>query len=237
MTRTRFIGANWKMNPPPQGFDAENSVFRSTTKAHVTVFPCFTDLSACVKAGLATGGQYGRSEDCGAFTGDVSMQQLKSAGCRSVLCGHSERRFHHEESDECVAKQVASALKAGLTAILCIGENADERELGTTNDVLERQLRVVLKIAGKSLTTENFVVAYEPVWAIGTGNTPTPADVESTHTFIRSLLPNADIRIIYGGSVTAKNATSFFALASVDGALVGGAALKADEFAKIVASA
>ncbi len=237
MTPKRFIGANWKMNPPPQGFDAKDSAFRASTTVDVTVFPSCTDIAVCVRSGLTTGGQYGRAEDCGAFTGDVSMQQLKTAGCTSVLCGHSERRFHHEESDECVGKQVLSALKTGLTAILCIGENADERELGSTNDVLERQLTAALKIAGKSVTPQNFLVAYEPVWAIGTGNTPKPADVETTHAFIRSLLPSPEIRIIYGGSVTAKNAASFFALKNVDGALVGGASLKPEEFAGIVNAA
>lgn len=234
MTRTRFIGANWKMHSPPEGFDAKDSPFRSTPAVEVTVFPSIIDIATTVRAGLATGGQYGRSEECGAFTGDVNMEQLKGAGCVQVLCGHSERRFHHEESDACVGKQVVSALKTGLTAILCIGENADERELGTTNAVVERQLGAVLRSAGTLITAKNFIVAYEPVWAIGTGNTPTPADVEATHAFIRSLLPSKEIRIIYGGSVTAKNAASFFALPNVDGALVGGASLKPKEFAGIV---
>lgn len=237
MTVKRFVGANWKMNPPPSGFEGTDSPFRSTEKAEVAVFPSFTDIGACLKAGLTTGAQCGRAEDCGAFTGDLSMKQIKDAGCVWVLAGHSERRFHHEESDECIGKQVASALHAGLKTILCIGENADEHELGSTSEVLARQLKVVLGPAGKKITPENFIVAYEPVWAIGTGNTPKPADVDAIHASIRALLPDPGIRILYGGSVTGKNAESFFAQKNVDGALVGGASLKPDEFAAIVKAA
>lgn len=237
MSRKHFIGANWKMNPPPQGFDAPDSPYRPSETVDISVFPSALDIPACVKAGLKTGGQYARAENCGAYTGDLSMSQLKTAGCTSVLCGHSERRFHHEESDECVGKQVQAALNAGLRTILCIGENGDERELGITNDVLKRQLEAVLTIAGKKINAEHFIVAYEPVWAIGTGNTPKPADVDITHAFIRSLLPSPEIRIIYGGSVTAKNAASFFSLEHVDGGLIGGASLKPAEFAAIVKAA
>ena len=236
MNTQRFIGANWKMNPPPHGFDAPDSPFRSTTKATVAVFPSFLDIPGCTNAGLMTGGQFGRAEECGAFTGDVSMSQLKRARCAYVLCGHSERRIHHEESDTCVAGQVVSAVEIGLNAVLCIGENFDERELGSAQDVLKRQILAVLEQA-KNVSAENFIVAYEPVWAIGTGKTPTPKDVDEIHAYIRSLLPSPAVRIIYGGSVTGKNAASFFALPNVNGALVGGASLKSADFAAIVAAA
>lgn len=226
------------MNPPPNGSLGDGTPFFSDGDPQVVVFPTFIDLQNCIRSGrLVVGAQCGRAETDGAFTGDVSMKLLKDFGCSYVLCGHSERRFHHEESDENVTKQVVSALKEGLIAILCIGENADERELGTTNEVIERQLGTVLKSAATIITPENFIVAYEPVWAIGTGNTPKPADVEATHAFIRSLLPSKEIRIIYGGSVTGKNAASFFALQNVDGALVGGCSLKPDEFRTIVEAA
>lgn len=232
MIMKKFIGANWKMNSAPSGCDAPDSPFRSTDDVDIAVFPSSIDIPSCVNAGLNVGGQYGKAEASGSWTGDISMKQLIAAGCRLVLCGHSERRTHYSETDEEIAKQVVSALKEGLTAILCIGETKDEKEQGIVHDVLKRQLTTALSAA--TVTSENFIVAYEPVWAIGTGKTPEPADVQNTHAFIRSLLPGKAIRILYGGSVNATNTSSFLSLKDIDGALVGGASLKPQEFRKII---
>lgn len=237
MTRTRWIGANWKMNPPPEGFALSSSAYRSTNKAEVVVFPACLDIPTCINAGITTGGQYGRAEHGGAFTGDISMKQLKAAGCTAVLCGHSERRLHHEESDVMVTSQVAAAMKEGLTAVLCIGETEDEYTLGQTKDVLCRQLQTVLAEVKGLITPKNFIVAYEPVWAIGTGKSAQPKDVAILHRYIRTLLPTGDFRIVYGGSVNGKNAAGFFAEDEIDGALVGGASLVPDGFATIVEAA
>lgn len=226
------------MNPPPSGaFDAA-SPFRSSGKTDVVVFPSFLDLRACKDIGkLTVGAPYARPETSGAFTGDVSMAMVKAAGATHVLCGHSERRRNHEESDSFVAKQVKCAVENGITAVLCIGESADEQELKTTEDVLKRELQAVLTECKGIVTAKNFIVAYEPIWAIGTGRTAAPKDAQVVHAFIRSLLPDANIRIIYGGSVSGKNAKDFFAQPDIDGALVGGCALKLDEFSAIVAAA
>lgn len=226
------------MNPPPSGaFDA-TSPFHSSAKTEVVVFPSLLDLRACKDIGkLTVGAPYARPEANGAFTGDVSMTMVKAAGATHVLCGHSERRRHHEESDSFVAKQVKCAVENGMTAVLCIGESADEQELKTTEDVLKRELQAVLTECTGIVTAKNFIVAYEPIWAIGTGRTAAPKDAQSVHVFIRSLLPDPNIRIIYGGSVSGKNAKDFFAQPDIDGALVGGCSLKLDEFKAIVEAA
>ncbi len=237
MSRKKFIGANWKMNPAPLGAYEHESPFRSSGSCDIVVFPISVDLRSCIEARLSTGGQCGRPEEAGAFTGDVSMKQLKDAGATHVLCGHSERRQHHEESDSYVAKQVKNAIECGLVSVLCIGENADEQELKTTDDVLTRQLSAVLTTSEEVITPSNFLIAYEPVWAIGSGKTPAPKDAQAVHAFIRSLVPDPHIRIIYGGSVNGKNAKDFFAQPDIDGALVGGCSLKPDEFRMIVAAA
>lgn len=221
----------------PAGSGQAGSPYHTTNKTDVVVFPSALDLHACVQAGLSVGGQYGRPEDSGSFTGDVSMVMLKTHGCTHVLCGHSERRRHHEESDEMVAEQVKAALNAGLTAVLCIGESADEHEISMTKAVVERQLKIVLEACGTAVSAMTCIVAYEPVWAIGTGMTPTCNDVEEMHAFIRTLLPDPAIRIIYGGSVIGKNAAEFFACSNVQGALIGGAALHPDDFQRIIESA
>lgn len=225
-----FIGANWKMNTAPVQWNAPDSPYRSSGNPDVVVFPSFLDLHSCLEKKLAVGGQYGRPEAAGAFTGDIAMKELRNIGCTHVLCGHSERRRHHEENDAFVAKQIESALENGLTPVLCIGENADQREMGETEEVLAEQLLQCAK-------TEGMIVAYEPVWAIGTGKTPTPKEVNDTHAFIRSLLKDKNTRILYGGSVTGENAAGFFAEEEIDGALVGGASLKPEEFRKIVEAA
>lgn len=231
MAKKFFIGANWKMNAAPKGSMSEGSPYFSDGDPQIVVFPMYSDLQNCIRSGqLIVGAQCGRGEPQGAFTGDVSMKYLKEFGCSYVLCGHSERRQHHHETDADIALQVQEAIKCGLIPILCIGENADQREMDETQEVLAEQL---LRCA----STEGMIIAYEPVWAIGTGKTPTPKEVRETHAFIRSVLKDKKTRILYGGSVTGDNAAGFFAEEEIDGALVGGASLKPEEFRKIVEAA
>ncbi len=246
-----FIGANWKMNPPPKGSMSEGSPYFSDGDPQIVVFPMFIDIQNCIRCGqLINGAQCGRAEPEGAFTGDVSMKILKEFGCSYVLCGHSEHRRYHHETDEEVSQQLSAAIEAGLIPILCIGETADERMRGETHEKLKTQLGIVLKAHSSKLPfgpqwltsnqnekTQSFLIAYEPVWAIGTGKTPTPEEVNEIHAFIRSLLKEKSTRIIYGGSVTGDNAAGFFAQKNIDGALVGGASLKPEEFKKIVEAA
>ncbi len=227
-SKPQIIAANWKMHAIPQGALDPVSPYRSQDYANVIVFPSYGDIRACVEAGLSTGGQCGRPEESGAFTGDVSMRMLKSLGCRAVLCGHSERRQHHEESDEFIAAQVRAAIDAGIAPILCIGETADQREMDETHEVIASQLSL---IDPQQLP----IIAYEPVWAVGTGKTPTASEIREAHAFIRSLFKK-DTNILYGGSVNAGNAREILAIDGVDGALVGGASIKPEEFAGIVAA-
>ena len=234
MTRKKFIGANWKMNPPPLSSLKKGSPYHHD---YVVVFPMATDIAACIDAGLTVGGQCGHPKDTGAFTGDIPMNTLKSFGCTHVLCGHSERRQYHGDTDTYIAEQVDAALKHGLIPILCIGETEEQREAGKTHDVLKKQLSAVLTNLSSKLSAKNFLIAYEPVWAIGSGKTPTPADVNNTHAFIRSLLPTDDIRIMYGGSMNGGNAEDLLSQEHVDGGLPGGASLRPGEFQKIVEAA
>jgi triosephosphate isomerase len=182
---------------------------------------------------VGIGGQDCHPEPAGAFTGDVAAEMLADAGAKAVIVGHSERRTAHKETDADVHAKTLAAWRAGLTAIVCIGETREERQAGRTLDVLGRQLEGSLP---DGATAANLVVAYEPVWAIGTGLTPTPADVAEAHGFIRERLASRyggtaeGIRILYGGSVKPANAKELMGVANVDGALVGGASLKADEF-------
>lgn len=232
MTRTPLIAANWKMNPPPQGWDTEDSPYRSRNGVDVAVFPATLDIAACVEKFLVTGGQAARPEATGAFTGDVSMRMLANHGCRHVLCGHSERRMHHHETNEYIAAQAKSALEAGLVPVVCVGETADEREMGKAEDVVRTQLQAVESL-------EAMVIAYEPVWAIGTGKTASPADAQQMHAFIRSLLPEAhaeSVRILYGGSVKPATAAELIAQPDIDGFLVGGASLVPQDFRTIIDS-
>jgi triosephosphate isomerase len=193
-------------------------------------------VQSAIGTGLAVGGQDCHAEASGAFTGDISAEMLSDAGASAVIVGHSERRTYHRETDADVRAKALAARRAGLLAIVCIGETRADRESGRTLDVLRAQLAGSLP---DGATGANLVVAYEPVWAIGTGLTPTPDDVAEVHTFIRSHLAERfrreaeAVRILYGGSVKASNARELMAVANVDGALVGGASLKADEFLAI----
>jgi triosephosphate isomerase len=187
---------------------------------------------------VAIGGQDCHSEASGAHTGDIAAEMLKDAGATAVIVGHSERRADHQESDAAVRAKALAARRAGLTAIVCVGETRFEREAGATLARVERQLEQSLPDGADA---GNLVVAYEPVWAIGTGLTPTPADVAEVHGLIRATIvarfgkAGEGIRILYGGSVKPANAQELLTVADVDGALVGGASLKAADFLGIVA--
>lgn len=178
----------------------------------------------------------------GAFTGETSAQMLKDVGVKYVILGHSERRTYHKESDELIAQKFAIVKEQGLTPVLCIGETEAENEAGKTQEVCARQIDAVLKTHGIA-AFEGAVIAYEPVWAIGTGKSATPAQAQAVHKFIRGHLAKADAKVAeqviiqYGGSVNAANAAELFSQPDIDGALVGGASLKADAFAQIVKAA
>jgi len=191
---------------------------------------------------FSLGGQDVCADAHGAFTGEVSAAMLKDVGCAYVIVGHSERRLLYRESDQLVARKFGTALAKGLIPILCVGEQLADREAGRTGEVVARQLDVVLELSGAA-ALEQAVVAYEPVWAIGTGRTATADQAQEVHGFIRARIGARDARIaaatriLYGGSVKAGNAAEMFAMPDVDGGLIGGASLKADEFLAILAAA
>lgn len=228
MARIPLIIANWKMHAPPQGWEREEGPYRSPPGVDVVVLPTLLDIRACREESLIVGAQCARPEPQGAFTGDVSMENIASHGCTYVLCGHSERRRYHGETDAFVAHQARSARDAGLTPIVCVGEKEEERKRGAMKDVVERQIREIPLPA---------VFAYEPLWAIGTGNAATPKQAQEMHAFVRSLLRDSQCettRILYGGSVTPANARSFLEEPDIDGLLVGGASLDPTAFREIV---
>jgi triosephosphate isomerase len=184
------------------------------------------------------GAQNVATETAGAYTGEVTAEMLLEAGCRLVLVGHSERRHYYGETDEVVAAKAARAMEAGLTPVICLGESLAERESGATKSVVARQLDVVIERCGAS-ALGNSVLAYEPVWAIGTGLTATPIEANTVHEFLRTRVAERDpqvaggLRILYGGSVKSANANELFAMPDIDGGLIGGASLVADEFIEI----
>jgi triosephosphate isomerase len=240
-----LIAANWKMNLLAEEARLWCRRVRADlggAGAAVAVFPSFPLLPAVVAelagSGVGVGGQDLHPEDRGAFTGDVSAAQLADAGCAWALCGHSERRHGHGEGDELVARKAAAAVRHRLRPLLCVGETRDERRAGATEEVLARQLRAALL----SLP-EELAIAYEPVWAIGTGETATPETAQEAHAFLRRLLarersPEAarGALILYGGSVTPENAAVLAAQPDVDGFLVGGASLDPARFLAIIAA-
>ena len=213
---------------------------RGLTAIDIMVCPPATLLAELAVAArdspMRIGGQDCHAEPAGAFTGDIAAEMLKGAGASAVIVGHSERRTYHRETDADVRAKALAARRAGLLAIVCVGETRAEREAGRALEVVGKQLDGSLPAGA---TAENLVVAYEPVWAIGTGLTPTPGDVAEMHGFIRRNLAERfaaageGIRILYGGSVKASNAKELMGVTDVDGALIGGASLKADEFLAI----
>ncbi len=235
----KLAAGNWKMN----GLRADLAEARAlasglaSPSCGVLLCPPATLISAMAEslAGsvVMVGGQDCAAQASGAHTGDISAQMLADSGARHVILGHSERRADHGESSELVAAKAQAAHDAGLVAIICLGETEAERDAGQTLDVVLGQLAASLP---QGAVAANTVIAYEPVWAIGTGRTPTLAQIAEVHDALRAKLPDAAISLLYGGSVKPGNAAEIFAIANVDGALVGGASLKAADFGAIIAA-
>lgn len=237
--RRKLAAGNWKMNGLASDLVEAESLARAHPAPTVDILLCppATLISRMVDAlarkPVAVGAQDCHAAVRGAYTGDISADMLSDAGATAVILGHSERRTNHGETSAQVAAKTAAAHAAGLLAIVCLGETGEQRDNGLTLAVVSEQLRLSLPAGCKA---ENTVIAYEPVWAIGTGRTPTVAQIAEVHEHIRARLPDQNIRLLYGGSVKPDNATSIFALKDVDGALVGGAALKAADFGAIIAA-
>ena len=247
MTRTPLIAGNWKMNGLQPALEEAKAIAQAADSqdgAEVLLCPpatLLTDLARALSGSrVKTGGQDCPAEESGAHTGDISAEMLAGAGADYVIVGHSERRADHGEDDLTVKAKAKAARRAGLTPIICVGEKEAERAKGVHLDVIEMQLD---GSTPKNLAGDEVVIAYEPVWAIGTGRTAEPQDIAEMHEFIRTRLRHimgeeADgVRILYGGSVKPGNAAAILGIDNVDGALVGGASLKAADFGPIIASA
>lgn len=248
--RTKLVAGNWKMNGNLvsnqallESLVSARASFPGTACAVCAPFPYLAQVRQILgPADIAWGAQDVCQFDNGAYTGGVSAAMLVDFGCRYVIVGHSERRSVFGEADEIVAAKFATALKAGLTPILCVGETLAEREAGVMEKVVARQLDAVLTQSGVKALAKA-VIAYEPVWAIGTGKTATPEQAQAVHAFIRGRIAAADqaigaaLLILYGGSVKAANSAQLFGMPDIDGGLIGGAALVADEFIAICRSA
>ncbi|MEO7430493.1 MAG: triose-phosphate isomerase [Dokdonella sp.] len=246
--RRKLVAGNWKMHGSRamarELVDAIADV--ASSGVEIVVLPPFPYLDTMIarhaSSGIAFGGQDLSENVQGAYTGDVSGSMLKDLGCRYVLVGHSERRHYHEESNEQVAAKFVSAQVAGLIPILCVGETLGEREADATEAVIGRQIDAVLTLSGVQ-SLAHAVVAYEPVWAIGTGKTASPEQAQAVHAFVRDKISGLDatiassLRLLYGGSVKPANAAELFGQADVDGGLIGGASLVAAEFLAICAAA
>jgi triosephosphate isomerase len=247
--RHPLVAANWKMN----GSIAANERWLAAFRAGATSlgceavvcapYPYLAQLWVGLQGIPAEVGAQDLSEHrAGAYTGDVAGEMLADVGCRWVIVGHSERRALHGESNERVAAKVARALEAGLRPIVCVGETLAEREAGRTNEVVRAQLQTVLDAVDVA-ALERGAIAYEPVWAIGTGRTATPAQAQQVHAAIRAQLAAVDsrvaaaVRVLYGGSVKPDNAAALFAEPDIDGGLIGGASLSAEDFLRICAAA
>jgi triosephosphate isomerase len=243
MRQTLVVG-NWKMHGTRASVD---SLLQGIVKsmpargAEVAVCPTYVHLSQalelCAGSAVAVGAQDCSHMASGAYTGEVAADMLVDLGCQWVILGHSERRQYHAESDNLVAAKLGAAMTAGIRPIVCVGETREQREEGEAETVVASQLRGALDGQGQ---LEGLVVAYEPVWAIGTGLTASPDEAQAMHAFIRTCLADVagieadDTRLLYGGSVKAANAAELFAQQDIDGALVGGAALDAGDFLAIV---
>jgi triosephosphate isomerase len=244
--RVPLIAGNWKMyrtaRETAEPIRTLRGLVEDVTDVEMVVCPPFTALSAAVEAArgsrIAIGAQDCHWEKEGAFTGEVSVPMLADLGCSHVIVGHSERRQYFGETDASVDRKVEAVLAHGLTCIVCIGETLQEREAGRTLEVVERQVRGGL---ARHLGSPRLVIAYEPVWAIGTGKTASPAQAQEAHGFVRRLVAGVareavaeNVRILYGGSVKPENIAALMAQPDVDGALVGGASLDPSSFARIV---
>lgn len=245
--KKKLIAGNWKMN----GSSASNEALLQALLAGSANWQC--QVAVCVPApylaqvqrlvarsGIELGAQDVSQHGAGAFTGEVSADMLKDFGTRYCLVGHSERRQYHGETDAVVAAKAQRALAAGITPVVCVGETLAEREAGRTEEVVKRQLAAAIHTIGHCIS--EIVVAYEPVWAIGTGKTASPEEAQQVHAVLRSQLRAATaqadrMQILYGGSMNAANAAQLLAQADIDGGLVGGASLKAADFLSIIAAA
>ena len=226
-----LIAGTWTMFKGPQETRAFAEAFAPPAGVDVVVCPAYPALAAAVESGLTTFAQNVHWASEGAFTGEVSPPMLLELGVAGAIVGHSERRQYFCETDETVARRTAAALEAGLGVIACVGESEEERESGQTELVLRVQVEAIRDAAGAH---ERLVLAYEPVWAIGTGKTATPDQAQEAHAFIKGLL---DAPVLYGGSVKPENADELLSREGVDGALVGGASLEVDSFTAICESA
>ncbi len=247
--RRKLVAGNWKMNG---GLSANGALLEAIksglheSECDVAVCPPALYIQQCRMALTGTGIGWGAQDlsmhDAGAYTGEISAEMLRDFACSYVIVGHSERRTYHAESDEHVAAKTSRALSSGLTPIVCVGESLPEREAGHTAQVISRQIDAVLSRISAEQSAE-IVVAYEPVWAIGTGRTATPEMAQEIHALLRGKLHDksakaaSEVRILYGGSVKADNAEALFSMPDIDGGLIGGASLKANEFIAIVRAA
>lgn len=252
---TKLIAGNWKMNSSLAANEALLSALAGGLPTALSSVPC--DVAVCIPApyfaqfqalaatmpalaAVALGAQDVSGQSAGAFTGEVSAAMLKDFACRYAIVGHSERRQYHGETDALVAAKAQQALAVGITPIVCVGETLAEREAGTTTEVVKRQLAAVIHANGHCIS--EIVLAYEPVWAIGTGKTASPEEAQAVHAVLRAQLAAATgqasrVKIIYGGSMNAANAAILLAQPDIDGGLIGGAALKAADFLSIVSAA
>jgi len=243
----KLIAGNWKMNG---GLAANEALVQAmlagigSPVADVALCapaPYLAQLQLLLKGSpIGWGAQDVSAHEQGAYTGEVSAAMLRDFSCRYAIVGHSERRQYHGETDAVVAEKAQRALAAGITPIVCVGETLAEREAGVTEEVVKRQLAAVIHLVGHCIT--EIVVAYEPVWAIGTGKTATPEQAQAVHAVLRAQLKAATahserIQILYGGSMNAANAATLLAQPDIDGGLIGGASLKAPDFLQIVAAA
>lgn len=250
--RNPIIGGNWKMNKgtPSEAIEMLEeliSLVKKIDSVDIVIVPPFTVLFSAIQTvkntNIMVGAQNMYYEEKGAFTGEVSPVFLKELGCKYVILGHSERRDIFNESDDLINKKLKKALKAGLNPIVCIGEHLEERETGRTKDVIENQFKLTFKDL-KSEELNRVTIAYEPIWAIGTGKTATPEQAEEIHIFIRELIASIygkntaeTVRIQYGGSIKPTNAKEIFKKENIDGGLVGGASLQSKSLYEIIKAA
>ena len=250
--RNPIIGGNWKMNKgtPSEAIEMLEeliSLVKKIDSVDIVIVPPFTVLFSAIQTvkntNIMIGAQNMYYEEKGAFTGEVSPVFLKELGCKYVILGHSERRDIFNESDDLINKKLKKALKAGLNPIVCIGEHLEERETGRTKDVIENQFKLTFKDL-KSEELNRVTIAYEPIWAIGTGKTATPEQAEEIHIFIRELIASIygkntaeTVRIQYGGSIKPTNAKEIFKKENIDGGLVGGASLQSKSLYEIIKAA
>jgi len=228
MFRRPLLIANWKMNMGPVDWEAHGSPYWPHNDADVVMMPSAIELPMALSLEFFAGAQCGRAEDTGAFTGDLSIKMLHDLGCDYILCGHSERRKHHGETDAMVLAQATRALALEMQPVVCVGETKEERAAGKAEEVVKRQLKDI---------PAGVIIAYEPVWAIGTGDTAKPEDAAAMATFIRTQFPGSDdLRVLYGGSITPENADALFSVPEIDGGLVGSASLNPEDFRQILNS-